>query len=187
MHTGNLASSKSALRKREGIPEKNEEKHIGSWSIGQPSPASIPGLVEWASSHGVAHVVWTNLPPKFNEELKVPSADEVVNYLEGLVDTQSKEQENEDYYAAQLEFLQNKVRKHASIIATRSQIDPIKALLIELEKIVGNECYNGNIQNYGSWGELESEGRKFRYPVKFYTGSREKKCGKSLPTLLAKS
>lgn len=84
-------------------------------------------------------------------------------------------QENEDYYAGQLEFLQNKVRKHASIIATREQIDPIKALLIELEKIVGNECYNGNIQNYGSWGELESEGRKFRYPVKFYTGSEEKK------------
>lgn len=93
MDADNLASAKSSLRKREGIPEKNEEKHIGSWSIGQPSPALIPGLAEWASSHGVAHVVWTNLPPKFNEELKVPSADEVVNYLEGLVDTQRKEAE----------------------------------------------------------------------------------------------
>ena len=83
--------------------------------------------------------------------------------------------ENEGYYAGQLEFLQGKARKHASIIATREQIDPIKKLLIELEEIVGNECYNGNIQNYGSWGELESEGRKFRYPVKFYTGSGESK------------
>ena len=83
--------------------------------------------------------------------------------------------EHEGYYAGQLEFLENKVRKHVSILATRQQIDPIKALLIELEQIVGNECYNGNIQNYGSWGELESEGRQFRYPVKFYTGSGESK------------
>lgn len=81
--------------------------------------------------------------------------------------------EHEGYYAGQLEFLENKVRKHASVLATRQRIDPIKNLLIELEKIVGNECYNGNIQNYGSWGELESEGRQFRYPVKFYTGSGE--------------
>lgn len=81
----------------------------------------------------------------------------------------------EDYYAGQLEFLENKSQKHASIIATRQQIDPIKSLLIELEQIVGNECYNGNIQNYGSWGELESEGRQFRYPVKFYAGSEERK------------
>ncbi len=80
---------------------------------------------------------------------------------------------HEGYYAGQLEILENKVRKHASILATRQQIDPIKNLLIELEKIIGNECYNGNIQNYGGWGELESVGRGFRYPVKFYTDSGE--------------
>lgn len=79
--------------------------------------------------------------------------------------------ENEGDFAGQLDFLKRKAKKHASIRATRQQIDPIKTLLIELEQIVGNECYNGNIQNYGSWGELESEGRQFRYPVKFYTGS----------------
>ncbi|MNF94364.1 hypothetical protein D3C84_770740 [compost metagenome] len=77
--------------------------------------------------------------------------------------------DNEGYYAGQLEYLERKSKKHASVLATRQQIDPIKELLTELEKIVGNECYNGNIQNYGSWGELESEGRQFRYPVKFYT------------------
>lgn len=85
------------------------------------------------------------------------------------------QEEHEGYYAGQLESLENKSRKHASIRATRQQIDPIKTLLIELEQIFGNECYNGNIQNYGSWGELESEGRQFRYPVKFYTGSGESK------------
>lgn len=88
--------------------------------------------------------------------------------------TQARE-EHEGYYAGQIEFLEKKVQKYASVLATRQQIDPIKNLLIELEKIVGNECYNGNIQNYGSWGELESEGRQFRYPVKFYTSSGESK------------
>ena len=87
---------------------------------------------------------------------------------------QAKE-ECEDCYVDQLDFLEGKLQKLASIAATRRQIDPIKALLIELENIVGNECYNGNIQNYGSWGELESEGRQFRYPIKFYTDSGESK------------
>ncbi|MGO7820476.1 hypothetical protein ACC684_24810 [Rhizobium ruizarguesonis] len=39
------------------------------------------------------------------------------------------------------------------------------ALLEELEYIVGSECYNGNIQNWGPGGVFEGEGRSFRYPV----------------------
>lgn len=42
MDTTELASAKIELRKREGIPEKNEEKHIGAWSTGQQNPALIP-------------------------------------------------------------------------------------------------------------------------------------------------
>ena len=38
---------------------------------------------------------------------------------------------------------------------------------IEMENIVGNECYNKNIQNYESWGVLSFSGRSFRYPVQF--------------------
>lgn len=48
--------------------------------------------------------------------------------------------EYEGYYAGQLEFLEKKAKKHASILTTRQQIDPIKQLLIELEAIVGKEC-----------------------------------------------
>lgn len=88
MDSTDLASAKSDLRKREGIPVINEEKHIGSWSVGQSSPALIPGLVEWASGHGAAHVVWTNLPPKFNGEERTPSSDQIVQYLAGLVGPQ---------------------------------------------------------------------------------------------------
>jgi hypothetical protein len=39
------------------------------------------------------------------------------------------------------------------------------ALLAELEYIIGNNCYNGNIQNYGPGGYLQSAGRNFRYPL----------------------
>lgn len=40
-------------------------------------------------------------------------------------------------------------------------------LLLSLEWIVGNECYNANIQNWGPHGVFEGEGREFRYPITF--------------------
>lgn len=83
--------------------------------------------------------------------------------------------ENENYFQGQLEYLQNKVSSYEAIQRTRAEIDPLKNILIDIENIIGSECYNGNIQNYGSWGELESEGRSFRYPVKFYDGENEYK------------
>lgn len=83
-------------------------------------------------------------------------------------------QEDSYSYANQLNILRYLEQKHSSIAHTRKTIDPIKRLLIELENIVGNECYNENIQNYHSWGELESEGREFRYPVTFKNQNSEK-------------
>jgi hypothetical protein len=49
-----------------------------------------------------------------------------------------------------------------------------KALLIELESIIGNQCYNANIQNWGPGGMFEGEGREFRYPITFRDGERQK-------------
>ena len=83
--------------------------------------------------------------------------------------------ENENNFREQLDFINAKADKFENILNTKKKIDPIKGLLIELENIVGNECYNSNIQNYGRWGVLESEGRSFRYPVKFYNGVSEYK------------
>lgn len=39
------------------------------------------------------------------------------------------------------------------------------ALLAQLENLVGNSCYNGNIQNWGPGGVFLGEGRSFRYPL----------------------
>ncbi|TSP14031.1 hypothetical protein [Cupriavidus campinensis] len=83
--------------------------------------------------------------------------------------------QHDSSFASQLAYVEGKELKHRAIQATRQEIDPIKALLIELEEIVGSECYNGNIQNYASWGELDSVGRQFRYPVTFYNGNRKTK------------
>jgi len=40
-----------------------------------------------------------------------------------------------------------------------------RKLLVRMESILGNACYNANIQNYGPGGVREAEGRSFRYPV----------------------
>lgn len=40
-------------------------------------------------------------------------------------------------------------------------------LLHDIEFAIGNQCYNGNIQNYGPGGMWEGEGRSFRYPMRF--------------------
>ncbi len=39
------------------------------------------------------------------------------------------------------------------------------ALLREMEAIIGDECYNGNIQNWGPNGAFYGTGREFRYPT----------------------
>ncbi len=84
MESTDLSSAVEALRYREGIPEKNADKHVCRWSVGQPSPVLIPGLSEWANARSVAHVIWTGLPPKFNGTETTPSAEQVVEYLENL-------------------------------------------------------------------------------------------------------
>ena len=53
-------------------------------------------------------------------------------------------------------------------------------MLHDIEYEIGSECYNGNIQNFGSGGVWEGEGRDFRYPVRFTNveGKREKYKGR---------
>lgn len=88
MDATDVAAARNALREREGILEKNEGRHVGSWSSGQPSPDLIPGLSEWAGARGVHHVVWTALPPKFSGADQTPTQMQVVQYLSGLAGTQ---------------------------------------------------------------------------------------------------
>jgi hypothetical protein len=60
------------------------------------------------------------------------------------------------------------------------------ALLMELERIVGKQCYNGNIQNWGPGGIFEGEGRSFRYPLTVVEdGKKAKVYGRHLPADIA--
>ncbi len=52
-------------------------------------------------------------------------------------------------------------------MARRKVNNARKALLIELESMIGSECYNASIQNWGPGGVFEGEGREFRYPITF--------------------
>ena len=90
MDAADLDAAKSNLREREGILEKNQEKHIGFWTERMKLPTSILNLDQWAKAHGVDSVIWTNLPPKFKDKETAPTRDEVVNYLKDLKGDQRK-------------------------------------------------------------------------------------------------
>jgi len=84
MDTSELDAAREALRDREGIPEPYASKHIGSWSLDDMPQQLILGLDLWAKARNVRHVVWTALPPKYDDKVQTPTQDQVVNYLSGL-------------------------------------------------------------------------------------------------------
>jgi hypothetical protein len=84
MDTTELSIAREALCKREGIPKKNERRDIGSWSVGEASPAAIVDLDSWAEGRGVHHVIWTALKQNFSNSDQKPTEDQVISYLNGL-------------------------------------------------------------------------------------------------------
>jgi hypothetical protein len=59
-----------------------------------------------------------------------------------------------------------------------------KVLLAKLEGIIGNSCYNGNIQNWGPGYTKYSDGREFRYPITFLeNGVTKDKCWRTDPSM----
>lgn len=85
MDITDLSGAAEALADREGISRKNVPKSIGQWEAGGPLPVAIPGLDEWAVSRTIDAVVWTDLPCKFENIIRKPTAEQVIEYLSGLV------------------------------------------------------------------------------------------------------
>jgi hypothetical protein len=81
----------------------------------------------------------------------------------------------DDWFVIQLDDLRRAIDGYRYVREIRGKVGPIRDLLIRMEAIIGQECYNGNIQNYSSWGEWEGEGRSFRYPVTFIRNGEEEK------------
>jgi hypothetical protein len=80
-------------------------------------------------------------------------------------DLKRKAAAEHDYFSSQRDDVQGGIAHFRYVRDTRAKIAPIRDLLVRMEAIIGDECYNDNIQNYGSWGVWEGEGRSFRYPV----------------------
>lgn len=90
-----VEDARHALAKREGIKTKINQK-IGTWTRGDAAPALIaliPNLEEWAVSHGVQSVVWTNLPSTFKDSRQSKICDQVIKYLSGLTGAQRDDAE----------------------------------------------------------------------------------------------
>ncbi|MGX1260001.1 hypothetical protein [Sinorhizobium fredii] len=78
-------------------------------------------------------------------------------------------------FSSQGDALREGIRHFRYVRDTRAKIAPIRDLLVRMENIIGEECYNDNIQNYSSWGVWEGEGRSFRYPVTVLRGGKAEK------------
>ena len=74
--------------------------------------------------------------------------------------------ENETY-SGQWYEVEQRIVEYRYAQDARARIEPIRDLLMQMERIIGSECYNGHIQNYGPGGVWQGEGRGFRYPVTF--------------------
>ncbi len=108
---------------------------------------------------------------RFNEYKDNSIDDEIFTNLK-------REKLDSGGYGSLYESLLRSIDEYKEVVEIREKILPYKSLLIELEEIVGSECYNQNIQNYSSWGEFAGEGRGFRYPVTLFTNHEARKLKK---------
>jgi hypothetical protein len=88
-----LDDALESLRKRENIPEKNAADHVAHWAKGMAAEGIADRVKSWAEGLGLDAVIWTNLPPKFNQTEDVPSSDQVLAYLRSLDDNSKRNAE----------------------------------------------------------------------------------------------
>jgi hypothetical protein len=80
-----LTTARQRLAGREGIA-KRWETDIGYWAYGGNAGAGpeVATIGAWATSNGLAAVVWTNLPCKFDGKETKPTGEQVVAFLRDL-------------------------------------------------------------------------------------------------------
>ena len=94
MSISNLEEAKKELAKREGISERNISKHVGYWPRSSASEHSNIEVIErWAIQKQFDAVIWTALPPKFNEHEVTPSVDDVISFIRNLPHERKKHAE----------------------------------------------------------------------------------------------
>lgn len=75
----NLSQAREALRVR----ERTVDRFIGYWSPTESTTSDVTQVIAtWAVQQGLDGVVWTALPPKWNDQNGIaPSIDQVLTYL----------------------------------------------------------------------------------------------------------
>lgn len=80
-----LDTAKQKLAEREGISMENIPRYIGYVSSSGSSYGQCSEVIgRWAWHIGLDGVVWTNLPPKFQNEVRIPTVEEVLYFLQTL-------------------------------------------------------------------------------------------------------
>jgi len=97
MDTDNLEKAKISLQIREGIKKENIERHIGVINVTENYDNDIlENIKQWAVITKIDSVIWTSLGAKFkNEDKRVPTEDEAIEYLRAL---QAKQRQNAEEY-----------------------------------------------------------------------------------------
>lgn len=74
----NLPDAARALAQR----ENTQDRRIGTWSAEDAKGRCSDVVGEWAERTGLTGVVWTDLPPRWNDtDGEVPSAEQVLDFL----------------------------------------------------------------------------------------------------------
>jgi hypothetical protein len=80
-----LNEARAALGARECWQSSEPENCVDYWPRGSTNRAVARKVGQWAKRSQIDAVVWTNLPPKFDgENQRIPTPEEVVDYLRGL-------------------------------------------------------------------------------------------------------
>ncbi|MBN8653438.1 MAG: hypothetical protein J0L67_18565 [Cytophagales bacterium] len=97
MDTDDLEKAKISLQTREGIKKDNIEKHIGLVRVTEDYDQDIlNNIKQWAELTKIDAVIWTSLGAKFmDEDKRVPTIDEAVDYLQTL---ENKARQNAEEY-----------------------------------------------------------------------------------------
>ena len=86
MDASNLKEARTALGVRECSGNPKPESCVDYWQRDRKNRLSRKFIDKWAKALQIDVVVWTALPPKFNDENgRIPTAAEVVTYSSAII------------------------------------------------------------------------------------------------------
>lgn len=85
MSVGNLQTAIQSLQQREGIADRNRDTLIGRVKADDNPTEEIKKIIlNWLKAYNLDAAIWTDLKPKFNNEDRTPSIEEVLGHLTKL-------------------------------------------------------------------------------------------------------